>query len=122
MCFTRPAQKPGPHLPRAPALISEALPLPSASPHFAAGQRRHRHRPRHDLLVRRRLQELVRSANDQQRDPSSSPSRVGAPHRRRGEQASLNPSNTVYDASTIGRRFTDAAVQHDMKLWPFKVV
>jgi L1 cell adhesion molecule like protein len=38
-------------------------------------------------------------------------------------QASTNPTNTVFDAKRlIGRKFSEAAVQADMKHWPFKVV
>jgi heat shock 70kDa protein 1/2/6/8 len=38
-------------------------------------------------------------------------------------QASLNATNTVFDAKRlIGRKLTDSAIQQDIKHWPFKVV
>ncbi|GMM28800.1 Hsp70 family chaperone [Martiniozyma asiatica (nom. inval.)] len=38
-------------------------------------------------------------------------------------QAAMNPTNTVFDAKRlIGRKFTDAEVQNDMKHFPFTIV
>jgi len=38
-------------------------------------------------------------------------------------QVAMNPVNTVFDAKRlIGRRFSESAVQSDMKHWPFKVL
>lgn len=38
-------------------------------------------------------------------------------------QASLNPTNTVFDSKRmIGRKFSDPIVQSDIKHWPFKVI
>lgn len=37
--------------------------------------------------------------------------------------ASKNPENTVFDTKRlIGLKYDDEVVQHDMKLWPFKIV
>jgi heat shock protein 1/8 len=39
------------------------------------------------------------------------------------DQASTNPTNTVFDAKRlIGRKFSEAVVQADIRHWPFKVV
>ncbi|KAK2420533.1 heat shock cognate 70 kDa protein [Trifolium repens] len=38
-------------------------------------------------------------------------------------KAATNATNTVYDAKRlIGRKYSDAIVQSDMKLWPFKII
>ncbi|GMY10820.1 heat shock cognate 70 kDa protein 2-like [Fagus crenata] len=39
------------------------------------------------------------------------------------DQVAMNPTNTVFDSKRlIGKRFSDASVQHDTKMWPFKVI
>jgi len=38
-------------------------------------------------------------------------------------QASMNPTNTLYDAKRlIGRKFKDDVIQSDMRTWPFKII
>lgn len=38
-------------------------------------------------------------------------------------QASSNPSNTIFDAKRlIGRNYSDPIIQNDLKMWPFKVI
>ena len=38
-------------------------------------------------------------------------------------QASMNPTNTIFDAKRlIGRKWSDQCVQNDMKHWPFSVI
>ncbi|KAK9913507.1 hypothetical protein M0R45_037321 [Rubus argutus] len=38
-------------------------------------------------------------------------------------QVMRNPTNSIFDAKRlIGKKFSDASVQSDMKLWPFKVI
>ncbi|KAK2359901.1 heat shock 70 kDa protein [Trifolium repens] len=38
-------------------------------------------------------------------------------------QASSNPTNTIFDAKRlIGRKYSDSVIQNDILLWPFKVI
>ena len=90
----------------------------------------HRHRPRHDQLVRgghgRRQGPGHRELRGRSHDAvdrgliKDGEVLVGATAKR---QAVTNPKNTFYAVKRlIGRKFTDAEVQKDIGMVPYKIV
>merc|ERR1712012_1163922 len=66
-------------------------------------------------------------ANDQGNRPTPSYAAFTDSERLIGDaaknQVAMNPNNTVFDAKRlIGRKFSDSAVQSDMKHWSFDVI